>query len=184
LSRGVLRQRGHMGIRYYAYAFDADQTEAALAEPGRFLSGDPLADAWGLEPGRAVSVNVTFTQRPPKREMLYLDKAWTHLQLITSVGAEQSVPRPAFQLFEGQVTMHDLGWDPWIRAVTPEEVTLADQDLATITDQEAESRVRQWYRGFRDADDEVRYALDFLERARLFVHGLAEDGRGMAYMIG
>ncbi len=173
-----------MGIRYYAYAFDADQTEAVLAEPGRFLSADPLADAWGLEPGRSVSVNVTFQQVPPKREMLYLDKAWTHLQLITSANTERSAPRPAFQIFEGQVTMHDRGWDPWIRAVTPEEVTLADQDLATITDHDAKSRVQQWYHGFRDPDDEVRYALDFLERARLFVHGLAEDGRGMVYMIG
>ena len=49
-----------MGIRYYAYAFDADQTEAALADPHHFLSDDPLADAWGLDRGNAISVNVTF----------------------------------------------------------------------------------------------------------------------------
>ena len=33
-----------MGIRYYAYAFDNDQTDRALANPRAFISQDPLAD--------------------------------------------------------------------------------------------------------------------------------------------
>lgn len=61
-----------MGIRYYAYAFDPDLTEWALADPRSFLSADPLADAWGLEPGAAVSI-ATFRQTLPDSEMLYLD---------------------------------------------------------------------------------------------------------------
>lgn len=37
-----------MGIRYYAYAFENDQTERVVADPRRFISDDPLADAWGI----------------------------------------------------------------------------------------------------------------------------------------
>jgi hypothetical protein len=33
-----------MGIRYYAYAFDAHLTAQALAEPHSILSDDPLAE--------------------------------------------------------------------------------------------------------------------------------------------
>ena len=116
--------------------------------------------------------------------MLYLDKAWSHLQTITSADSEQSDPRPAFRVFEGRVTPHELGWEPWIRVVTPSEVVLAHEDLVTITDSDAEDCIRRWYRGFREPDAEVRYALDFLERARLFIRRLAEDGRGMVYLIG
>lgn len=39
-----------MGIRYYAYAFDADRAQQAVDDPHSILSSDPLADAWGLEP--------------------------------------------------------------------------------------------------------------------------------------
>lgn len=173
-----------MGIRYYAYAFDADQTEAALADPRLFLSDDPLADAWGLDPGSTMSLNVTFEQVPPKREMLYLDKAWSHLQMIASAGTEDGTSRAAFRIFEGRVTPQGLGWDPWIRVVTPEEAALANADLATIKDIDAERTIRQSYRGSRDLDGEVRYALDYLERARVYMRSLAEDGRGMVYMIG
>lgn len=63
-----------MGIRYYAYAFDADRTAEALASPRLFLSSDPLADAWGLERGARCGA-ATFRQAVPDRDMLYLDKA-------------------------------------------------------------------------------------------------------------
>jgi hypothetical protein len=45
-SIGVLpaRQARRMGIRYYAYAFDADMTTRALADPASFISDDPLAE--------------------------------------------------------------------------------------------------------------------------------------------
>ncbi|WP_454130685.1 hypothetical protein [Microbacterium lacticum] len=45
-----------MGIRYYAYAFDADRAQQAVDDPHSILSSDPLADAWGLEPHASVSV--------------------------------------------------------------------------------------------------------------------------------
>ena len=71
-----------MGIRYYAYAFDADLAQRAVHDPDSILSSDPLADAWGLEPHASVSV-ATFEQVSPKRDMLYLDKAWSALQSLT-----------------------------------------------------------------------------------------------------
>ena len=37
-----------MGIRYYAYAVEADRIEDALECPSMFLSCDPLADALRL----------------------------------------------------------------------------------------------------------------------------------------
>lgn len=71
-----------MGIRYYAYAFDHELTGQALADPRSILSSDPLADAWGLVPHAAVST-ATFEQVVPRRDMLYLDKAWRELQFLT-----------------------------------------------------------------------------------------------------
>jgi hypothetical protein len=81
-----------MGIRYYAYAFDADRARQAVDDPHSILSSDPLADAWALEPHASVSV-ATFEQVSPKRDMLYLDKAWSALQSSRARGPE--VPPPA-----------------------------------------------------------------------------------------
>jgi len=63
-----------MGIRYYAYAFDADMTARAQADPRSFISDDPLADAWGMPHGAQIAVT-NFEQSVPETEMLYLDKA-------------------------------------------------------------------------------------------------------------
>lgn len=90
-----------MGIRYYAYAFDGDLTERALADPRSIVSGDPLADAWGMEPGAQSSI-ATFKQAIPERDMLYLDKAWGLLQAVTAPTAFDSVARPAYRMFEGR----------------------------------------------------------------------------------
>jgi len=73
-----------MGIRYYAYAFDAYLTQQAVDDPHSILSSDPPADAWGLEPHASVSV-ATFEQVSPKRDMLYLDKAWSALQSLCAI---------------------------------------------------------------------------------------------------
>ncbi len=171
-----------MGIRYYAYAFDADLAQQAIDDPFSILSDDPLADAWGLEPHAAVSVTM-FEQAVPKRDMLYLDKAWPALQALTEPGPGEQSPRAAYRMFEGQVTMHDLGWDPWVRTILPEEVPGIRDDLCGIVDAE----VRAWAEsgpGSRDAGSELQYVLDYLKRAQEFVVGLAADGRGMVYEIG
>lgn len=168
-----------MGIRYYAYAFDKDQTDQALANPRAFIGDDPLADAWGFEPHAAVAT-VTFEQAVPMRDLLYLDKAWPDLQSLTGPTASGGLTRPAFRMFEGEVTMCDAGWHLWVRALTPDEVVDVADDLAALDDEIALVGPLSGGAGHEDAD----YALHFLRRARAFVEGLAAEGRGMAYLIG
>jgi hypothetical protein len=107
-----------MGIRYYAYAFDAELAQQAVDDPFSILSRDPLADAWGLEPHASVSV-ATFEQAVPKRDMLYLDKAWGALLALTRPALGDRSTCAASRMFEGEVAMHGLGWDPWVRTILP-----------------------------------------------------------------
>ena len=178
------RDAAAMGIRYYAYAFDADLTEQALRDPLSIMSSDPLADAWGMQPHATVTV-ATFEQVSPKRDMLYLDKAWSAMQSLTRWFSVADGESSASRMFDGAVTMRGLGWDPWVRTIQPEEVPRIRDDLCAIH----EVTVRQWARTWAspfgaDDEDEVRYVLDFLERAQEFVSQLADDGRGMVYLIG
>ncbi|MFT4137092.1 hypothetical protein [Microbacterium sp.] len=158
-----------MGIRYYAYAFDHELTEQALVDPRSILSDDPLADAWGLEPGAAVSV-ATFEQTVPARDMLYLDKAWQELQYLTGPHLPGGA-RPSYRMFEGRVTMQGYGWIPWVRALHPDEMPAIARDLWAIEDADAGS----------DTDS---YVVPYLRRAQAFASGLAAEGRGAVYMIG
>lgn len=64
-----------MGIRYYAYAFEAEDTERAIQDPRAMMARDPLSDVWGIVSGRRGDV-ATLKQHTPERNMLYLDKAW------------------------------------------------------------------------------------------------------------
>ena len=173
-----------MGIRYYAYAFDADLAQQAVDDPHSIISSDPLADAWGLEPHAAISV-ATFEQVTPKRDMLYLDKAWSALQSLTHPKPGDADAGSCYRMFEGDVTMHDMGWHPWVRTILPEGVPSIRDDLSAID----ESRVREWAGTWRSRhgageEDELRYVLDYLKRAQEFVESLAADGRGMVYLIG
>ena len=170
-----------MGIRYYAYAFDGDFTEQVLADPKSVVSADPLADAWGLEPGAGTSIT-TFGQLISERDMLYLDKAWRHLQVLTAPLGAGMAERPAFRMFEGNVTMHNEGWEPWVRVLTPSEVLAIAQDLDDLSD--AEARLRLPVSPFVDRDLDVEYAVSYLRRARVFATNLADEGRGMVYLIG
>lgn len=167
-----------MGIRYYAYAFDACHTHRALSDPRAFISQDPLADAWGFEPGATI-VSTDFRQSVPERDMLYLDKAWRELQLLTRPAARRTPPRPAYRMFEGQVTLDGPGWIGWCRALAPQEMPEIALDLADLEEELGAAAF-----GVSDAEDDARYQWHFLTRARRFVSGLAEDGRGMAYLIG
>ena len=164
-----------MGIRYYGYAFDADRTAEALADPRAFISSDPLTDAWGMEPHSQYSV-ATFQQRTPQRDLLYLDKAWRDLQSITGP------TRPAYRLFEGDITLSPDGysWTPWVRALPPDEIAAIADDLIRITP----ASVRKQYRLSGASALGADYVVQYLEDARTFVRGLARDGRGMAYLIG
>lgn len=173
-----------MGIRYYAYAFDADLTQQAVDDPASIVSSDPLADAWGLEPHAEMSVT-NFRQTPPKRDMLYLDKAWSALQSLTRSTPGDSATPASHRMFEGNVTLHARGWNPWIRAILPDDVPPIHDDLSSIS----EPRVRAWARTWAsphgaNGEDELHYVLDHLHRAQEFVESLAADRRGMVYLIG
>lgn len=122
---------------------------------------------------------------PLRLAVEYLDKAWSALQSLTRPIPDAREEAPAYSMFEGRVTMRGMGWDPWVRTILPEEIPAIRDDLCAFD----EPRVRAWAVGWRspfgaDDGDEIRYVLDFLERAKEFVKALADDGRGMVYMIG
>ncbi|WP_159703762.1 DUF1877 family protein [Arthrobacter sp. 18067] len=170
-----------MGIRYYAYAFDGDVTDLVLADPRRFLSSDPLADAWGLESAGGVTI-AAFEQSVPECDMLYLDKAWRFLQVCTGPLTPGAEARPAFRMFEGQVTMHHDGWEPWLRVLTPVDVAVVSQDLDRISD--ADMRLCLGHMPYTDQQSDFRYTSQYLQRARSFAANLRAAGRGMVYLIG
>lgn len=163
-----------MGIRYYAYAFNSDQTEVALADPERLLSADPLADAWGFPRG-AVRAVTNFEQSVPKSEMLYLDKAWSGLQRITASTNRNDPARPAARMFEGQVTPYESGWIAWVRAIMPEEVPGIATDLASLVQEDWHKKVEV---------DDHDYINDYLERSAEFTAELSSTSCGFVYMIG
>ncbi|MBE7323878.1 DUF1877 domain-containing protein [Nocardioides sp. Y6] len=169
-----------MGIRYYAYAFDADRTEEALKDPMSVISDDPLADAWGMEPGFTVGV-IGEREPAPERDLLYLDKAWSQLQWV--VASLETQGDGAYRMFVGDVSMTDRGWIPWSRTITPDEALRVRDGLASISDEDVERVLRR--QGRRppmgpDTDD----LLHFLGKARAFVDQVVREGRGFAYMIG
>lgn len=129
----------------------------------------------------AVSV-ATFAQVVPKRDMLYLDKAWPALQALTRPTPDDGVVRAAYRMFEGDVTMHDMGWDPWVRTILPEEVPAIRDDLCAIGEARLQARILGGRSG--RAEDELRYTLDYLRLAQGFTESLAMDGRGFVYLIG
>lgn len=183
-----------MGIRYYAYAFDADRTEEALKDPMSVISDDPLADAWGMEPGFSVGV-IGERPRAPERDLLYLDKAWHQLQWAVATletgrhdpagihGSDGACRGTALRMFEGDVTMTDRGWIPWSRTITPEEARDVCSALGLIGDADIERVTRQRRRGGEPLG-EIDYVLQYMGEARAFVEGVVEEGRGFAYMIG
>ncbi|WP_438855072.1 hypothetical protein [Agromyces sp. M3QZ16-3] len=121
-------------------------------------------------------------QTTSRRDMLYLDKAWSVLQAMTAPEAIGDPPRAAFRMFEGRVTHHSAGWDAWIRTIVPEEVVAIRDDLERLITAESERRTTGvGAAADPDADD---YVGRYLRSALEFVAGLAVDGRGMVYMIG
>jgi len=168
-----------VGIRYYAYAFENRQTEGALQHPEAFISSDPLADAWGLTPHARVSA-MSGVQTVPERDMLYLDKAWGGLQRLTEPSSTMAI-RPAYRMFEGNVTFEGLGWVPWIRALPPAEIGAIAADLVLLS---REIGVPGVLDDRADGLDEPAYLRSYLARARDFMGCLADEHRGMVYMIG
>ena len=172
------RESRFMGIRYYAYAFNSDQTEQAQSCPESMVSDDPFADAWGIEAGAEVGA-VTSVQALPESDVLYLDKAWRHLQRVTAPHNGEP-KRPAHRMFEGEPSWYGR---PVERTLPPAVMPEIAEDLALIIADDVADRVRA-QPCFGDPDGEVDYVLDYLARAREFVDGLVQSGRGMVYLIG
>jgi hypothetical protein len=116
-----------------------------------------------------------FEHSVPKTEMLYLDKAWSHLQAITRPSAMNRRRRPAYRMFEGQPAMHEYGWTPWVRALSPKEVLEIAEDLVELQPAVRDDQI---------AHGGTRYVVDYLNRAVEFVTGVAASARGFAYLIG
>lgn len=83
-------------------------------------------------PHGAVDAVTNFEQSVPQAEMLYLDKAWSGLQRLTAPIDPEVVPRPAYRMFEGEVTPDELGWISWVRAVMPDDVPTIAADLPNV----------------------------------------------------
>ncbi len=169
-----------MGIRYYAYAFDPDMYEQARAHPESVLGSDPLADAWGFEPGATGIIHASLKQSLPKNDFLYLDKAWRGLQDVTRSGGRT---RPAYRMFEGDVTWPGICYESWIRTISPSEVPAIAEDLHEINNEhisdliEIPSGCDESHRSY------VEYLRNHLRKAERFVNDLSDQGRGFVYTI-
>jgi len=78
-------------------------------------------------------------------------------------------------MFEGHVAMHESGWTPWVRALSPKEVVAIAEDLVELQNAMRDDEL---------PDGDTRYVLDYLNRAVEFVTGVAGSQRGFAYLIG
>ncbi|MGC5628688.1 hypothetical protein ACPYO6_10640 [Georgenia sp. Z1344] len=173
-----------MGIRYYAYAFDASRTQRALADPYSVIGADPLADAWGLVPF-AGGGSTNFQRSVPKRDLLCLDKAWSELQAMTAgPGGSSSGARPAYRMFEGAVRWTELGWDAWVRAITPSEADMILPDLRRLVDSYVPVHSDPAVTAGGEIEKWADYVGAHLDAAHEFVDGVVRDGRGFAYLIG
>lgn len=175
-----------MGIRYYAYAFDGSITQEVLADPRAYLSADPFADALDLPHGFTMGTT-DFQQGPAEEDMLYLDKAWRNLQMMTKPSDPAGESRPAYRMFEGEVTPLGgwEGWLPWVRAIPPGEVARIADDLDAITRADFIPWPTRHNSEWGDEEESEAEYLDYhLDRARSFLRGLERSGRGFTYMIG
>lgn len=162
-----------MGIRYYAYAFDAD-LPAKPADPVIAMYDEALADAWGLS--RDTRAAIALLQKlPPQSDMVDLDKAWRELQRLTVRGGEDGGPRAAYRMFEGRVYETGQGYLPWYRIVSPDEVPKIAEDLGELQASVGPDRISD-----RDPD----YILFHLRQAAEFTAAVAAAGRGFVYHIG
>ena len=119
--------------------------------------------------------------------MLYLDKAWRNLQIMTEPSDPFGECRPAYRMFEGDVTPLENweGWLPWVRAIPPEDVAPIADDLDEISHADFVSWfTRHNNESLEDGESEAEYVGFHIDRARRFLRTLEKSGRGFTYMIG
>lgn len=159
-----------MGIRYYAYAFDASMTEFAMAHPRALVGGCPCAELWWMEREVPAGSRSRLFD-PSEADCLDLDKAWSDLQRMTGRFDLEEAPRPAHAMFTGSVTWTDRGYLPWVAVIPPAQVAAIAEDLVRFR-QEVEGTVHD------------EYVREYLSRAVEFAAHVALTGRGFAYSIG
>ena len=150
-----------MGIRHDAYAFDPDMYEEAKANPERFIGSDPLADAWGFEPGATGAIQPSFQQALPKEDFLYLDKAWQELQAITRNGCDND-DCLAYWMFEDIRTGGGSGLSHGSELSRPKRWSLSQRDLRQVLDNQSVVRVASMSdlaEGLDQGDDYVMQIL-------------------------
>lgn len=167
-----------MGIRYYAYPVAPEDTYRAKENPAQFIGADPLADAWGLVP---LGPHHSAMGAKPRPEMLYLDKCWPLLQRLTHQSPGEV--RPAYRLFEGDVDAWAIGgYEPYVKALTPEELARVADDLETVTESDVEALFQR--DDFFPREGDRDYLLEYLDEAKRFAVELRERGFGLVYTIG
>ncbi|MCV7192025.1 DUF1877 family protein [Mycolicibacterium brumae] len=152
--------------------------------PATAVSDDP----WGFAPGSLGVLDAGFEEEEEEydfeRDTLYLDKAWSLLERVTRPQFGESA-RPAHRMFDGHPTMTKRGdYVPFVRVLTPAEVSAAAADIAELSDAEVAERLGPEAPFGTTRSDDVEYALQYLRDARSFMADLAARGRGMTYTIG
>lgn len=163
-----------MGITYFACAYPAELTELVVKRPEFALTANPVMEAWRRE-------------QPEGHILLDLDKTFHAFQFASAPDPISDFPgRPCFRMFEGQVTQGvswDYGWDPWLRAITPDETVLIAEDLISVeVESVAQGEVAHY--PHTSLEDARRTAQQVLHQAQVFTQRLAACGNGFAYMIG
>lgn len=106
---------------------------------------------------------------------------------MTEPSGRAGESRPAYRMFEGDVTPLDdgEGWLPWVRAIPPDDVPriVDDQDAVTRADF-IPRHTGHGTESMKEVDSDAEYVDFHLGRARRFLRGLEVSGRGFAYMIG
>lgn len=117
----------------------------------------------------------------PRPEMLYLDKCWRLLQRLTHDSPGEV--RPAYGLFEGDVDAWAVGgYEPYVKALSPEELALAADDLESVTESDVEALFQR--DDFFPGEGDRNYILEYLEDAKRFATDLRQRGFGLVYIIG
>ncbi|QGU02572.1 hypothetical protein CKALI_08560 [Corynebacterium kalinowskii] len=162
-----------MGIRHDAYEIDPRFLELAELQSAKFFINSPQCDAHCLI--LAWAMGWQFEESPLNSPIVFdnwlsVDKAWRPFQQVLAPS------RPAYALFEGQVTHTESGWIPYFGIVYPDQLQAAVSDLKTLTNEEIDKALpweqdRQWVR-------------DILESHIPRLEKVCAAGWGLAYRIG
>lgn len=188
--------RGTMGIRYYANAFAANMADRVIEDPTVAFPQGSCTDRWGARQPMGVvgprhaswhpNPSVSLSGLGPQQPLLYLDKAWRPLQLLTGPNPMIASPgRPAFEMFRGMPSVGPTGsCTPFWRAINPRLVAAISVDLDELRGVQLERQIGRRFPNLHVGDMVYEYLVVNLDRVRTYVQEAADRGAGIAYMIG